>query len=182
MSAPRFAHRETARQRSTCGKIRDRVNDWLGELFHRDNVDQTVAALVASQNDGHAGKRSRESATRRVAEAEAELQRFQAAIAAGIDPAALGEPTNAAQAKLATAQAELTGMPAPDALTEAEVYVMIDSLGDVGAALSDTKPESLSSLYTAVGLQVRYEPEAHVAEVTIQPAGRVNSACVRGGT
>ncbi|MPY77164.1 MAG: recombinase family protein [Actinophytocola sp.] len=162
--------------------IRNGVNDWLGRLFHRDNVDHTVSALVASQDGDHAASRSRESAQRRVAEAEKELERFQAAIAAGVDPAALVEPTNQAQAKLTTAQAELADGQAPSALTEAEVYAMVDSLGDVGAALSDAKPESMAGLYTAVGLQVRYEPEAHTADVGIQPARRVNSACVRGGT
>ncbi|MPZ00137.1 MAG: hypothetical protein GEU97_19545 [Actinophytocola sp.] len=162
--------------------IRDGVNGWLGRLFHRDNVDRTVSALVASQDGGHSANRSQESAKRRVAEAEKELERYQAAIAAGIDPAALVEPMNQAQAKLTTAQAELNNQQAPNALTEAEVYAMVDSLGDVGAALSDAKPDSLAGLYTAVGLQVRYEPEAHVADVAIQPAGRVNSACVRGGS
>lgn len=162
--------------------IRDRVNDWLGRLFHRDNVDRTVSALVASQDGGSSDERSQESAKRRVAEAEKKLERFQAAIAAGVDPAALVEPTNHAQAKLAAAQAELTGQRSPSALTDAEVYAMVDSLGDVGAALSDAKTESLAGLYTAVGLHVRYEPEAHTADIAIQPAGRVNSARVRGGT
>ena len=55
---------------------------------------------------------------------------------------------------------------------------MIDSLGDIGAALNDGKTESLANLYTAVNLEVLYEPETNTAEVGI----RVNSACVRGGT
>jgi hypothetical protein len=37
----------------------------------------------------------------------------------------------------ATAQAELEGAPPPNQLTDAEVYAMIDSLGDVGTALAD---------------------------------------------
>ncbi len=72
--------------------------------------------------------------------------------------------------------------PTPDALSAAEVYAMIDALGDVDQALSGVHPESLSHLYTAVGLQVRYEPTTHVADVTIQPVSRVNSERVRGGT
>jgi hypothetical protein len=53
---------------------------------------------------------------------------------------------NEAQAQRAAAQAELDGAPAPTAVTDAEVYAMIDSLGDVGAALKDAKPESLERL------------------------------------
>ena len=63
-------------------------------------------------------------------------------------------------------------------ITEAEVYAMIDSLGDVGAALNNGKPERLAEPYAGTGLQVCYEPETSTAEVSI----RVNSACVRGGT
>jgi hypothetical protein len=37
----------------------------------------------------------------------------------------------------ATAQAELEGASPPNHLTDAEVYTMIDSLGDVGTALAD---------------------------------------------
>ncbi|MGH3982166.1 MAG: hypothetical protein ACRDST_05635 [Pseudonocardiaceae bacterium] len=42
------------------------------------------------------------------------------------------EAINDAQAQRAAAQAELEGAPA----TDAEVYAMIDSLGDVGASLT----------------------------------------------
>src|SRR5882724_3850167 len=42
---------------------------------------------------------------------------------------------------------ELDGAPAPDDLTSAEVHAMIDSLGDVGAALLGTDPENLERLY-----------------------------------
>lgn len=59
---------------------------------------------------------------------------------------------------------------------------MIDSLGEVGAALADAKVESLADLYSAVDLQVRYTHTAHAADVIIKPVGRVNSARVRGGT
>jgi hypothetical protein len=92
-------------------------------------------------------------------------------------PAGLVEAINTAQAERTAAHAELTNTPAPSAITEAEIYAMIDSLGDVGAALNSSKPESLAELYKATDLQVCYEPENSTAEVSI----RVNSACVRGG-
>ncbi|MGH3913906.1 MAG: hypothetical protein ACRDTC_10940, partial [Pseudonocardiaceae bacterium] len=40
----------------------------------------------------------------------------------------------------AAAQAELDGALPPTALTEADVYVMIDYLGDLGHALNQTRP------------------------------------------
>jgi hypothetical protein len=87
-----------------------------------------------------------------------------------------------AQAQRAAARAELDGTPAPNLLTDAEVYAMVDSLGDVGAALSDAKEVSLADLYTAIDLKVRYEPAEDSADVGIRLGRRVNSAGVRGGT
>ncbi len=37
-------------------------------------------------------------------------------------------------------------------------------------------------IYQTIGLQIRYEPPAQLADLTIQPVSRVNSECVRGGT
>ncbi|WP_086788973.1 recombinase family protein [Crossiella equi] len=162
--------------------LQDAVNAWIGGLFARENVDRTVTALVASQSSAQSESNGREAARQRLAKAEADLSRYQAAIQAGIDPAALVEVVNEAQAVRTAARAELEGAPPPNALTAAEVHAMIDSLGDVGAALSEAKTESLADLYSAIDLQVRYTQTAHVADVTIKPVGRVNSVRVRGGT
>jgi len=89
---------------------------------------------------------------------------------------------NEAQRERAAARAELERAPVPNLLTDAEVYAMIDSLGDVGAALSDAKRESLANLYTGINLQVLYEPTEKVADVSVRLGRRVNSAGVRGGT
>ncbi|HEV8559892.1 MAG TPA: recombinase family protein, partial [Actinophytocola sp.] len=155
--------------------LRDAVNGWFGELFNPEHVDETVAALVGSQERPHTEPGT---ARKRLADAEAKLRRYQEAIGAGIDPAALVEAINTAQTERAAARAELDNAPTPSTLAEAEVYAMIDSLGDVGAALNGGKLERLAELYTATGLQVCYEPETSTAEVSI----RVNSVRVRGGT
>jgi len=97
-----------------------------------------------------------------------------------VDAAALVEAINEAQAQRAAARAELEGAPAPTTLTDAEVYAMIDSLGDVGAMLSGARPESLSRLYQNLRLELRYEPHERAVVVTASP--RVVSECVRGGT
>lgn len=156
------------------------LNGWIGHLFSRENVDQTVAALLASQTETAAGSNDRGAMTKRLADAEARLRRYQAAIAAGVDPEALVEAINEAQAQRAAAQAELEGAPPPNALTDAEVYAMIDSLGDVGAALTGARPENLSRLYQELGLELRYEPHDRAVVATASP--RVVSARVRGGT
>ncbi|MGH4020599.1 MAG: recombinase family protein [Pseudonocardiaceae bacterium] len=160
--------------------VLESLNGWIGHLFDRDNVDQTVAVLVSSQDGPDRTQSGREAIKQRLAEAEARIHRLQAAIEVGVDPAALVEAINAAQAQRAAARAELDGAPTPSALTEAEVYAMIDSLGDVSAVLSDAHPESLSKLYRELRLELRYEPHERAVRVTASP--RVVSECVRGGT
>jgi hypothetical protein len=56
------------------------------------------------------------------------LSRFQAAIAAGVDPTALVEGINKAKAQRDAVRAELASQPRATVLDPAEVYAMIDSL------------------------------------------------------
>jgi hypothetical protein len=67
-----------------------------------------------------------EQAMKRLSAAEARLRKFQAAIEAGVDPAAMVEAMNQAQAERVAARAEVDNAPEPTALTDAEVYAMID--------------------------------------------------------
>lgn len=161
--------------------IRDAANSWISGLFAPENVDRTVEALVASQQLTD-NRPDHQAAQKQLSDAETRLRRLQAAIEAGVDPAALVDAINQAQATRAAAHAELENRPAPNALTHGEVYAMVDSLEDMGAALSGTNRESLLDLYQAIGLQIRYEPAAQLADLTIRPVSRVNSECVRGGT
>ncbi|MER7010346.1 recombinase family protein [Saccharopolyspora sp. NPDC000359] len=156
------------------------LNGWIGRLFARENLDRTVAALVGSQADSSRRSGTREALKKRLADAKTRLRRLQTAIEAGADPAALVEAINEAQAERAAAQAELDNAPDPRALGEAEVYAMIDSLGDVGEALKDAQPGSLSRLYESLRVDLNYKPHARIVEATISP--RVVSVRVRGGT
>ena len=115
---------------------------------------------------------------KRLTDAKARLRRHQAAIEAGVDPSALVEVINQAQAERAAAEAELAHLPASTMITDAEIHAMIDSLGDVGAVLSDAKPDSLSELYQRLRLDLRYQPHEKVVDVTSNL--RVVSAGVRG--
>jgi hypothetical protein len=155
------------------------LNAWIGRLFAPENVDRTVGALVGSQTDPSRKAAPQEALKKRVADASTRLYRLQAAIEAGADPAALIEPINEAQAERSAAQAELNNAPDPQALSNAEVHAMIDSLGDVGTALASAKPESLSKLYQSLRLDLKYKPHARTVKATISP--RVVSVRIRGG-
>ncbi|WP_246243929.1 recombinase family protein [Amycolatopsis pithecellobii] len=156
------------------------VNVWLGDVFDPDNRDQMVKALIASQG-GAAELGAHEAAQKRLDAADAKLRRLRSAIEAGVDPAALVESINDAQAQRTTARAELDGAPTPNVLAPAEVYAMIDSLGDVGRELNRAEPEKLQQLYEKLDLEMVYQHEERAVDVSICPARRV-SAGVRGGS
>ncbi|WP_081789433.1 recombinase family protein [Kutzneria albida] len=160
-------------------EVLDPLNGWLSQLFEPKSRDRTVAALVGSQDDTNGGLNAA-AAKKRVADAETRLRRLQDAIAAGVDPAALVEAINEAQAQRAAARAEMEGMPAPNVITAAEVYARIDSLGDVGKALKERNPANLERLYRDLRLEMSYHPGARTVDVKVSP--RVVSECVRGGT
>ncbi len=159
--------------------VLEQLNAWLGDLFSPDNIDNTVKALVTSQ-DNNRKSGQHEAVKKRAADAEARLRKFQDAIAAGVDPAALVEAINEAQEQSAAAKAELEATPASHELTDADVYAMRDSLGDIGQALNGADQSRLEELYAALRLDMVYEPEARTVDVEIRP-GR-GSKCVRGGT
>jgi hypothetical protein len=162
-------------------QLQDAVNGWLAEVFAPESIDSTVDALVDSQ-DLSAETTSHAQAKARLRDAEAKLRRLHAAIEAGVDPAAMVEPINQAQAQRVAAQPELDHARAPTCMERAEVYAMVDSLADLGAALSTASAERQAQLYQAAKLEIRYEPGGQIAEVSIRLESRVNSVRVRGAT
>jgi hypothetical protein len=152
------------------------LNAWIGELFNRDNIDQTVAALLESQDGSH-GPAGAEDAEfdpdvvkRRLADAETRLPRLRAAIEAGADPRPLVESLNAAQEQRAAAQAELrVTRPDPARLTDAEIYAMVDSLRDVGAALNRANPDRMSKIYDSLRLEMVYDHDERAVDVVVKP-------------
>jgi hypothetical protein len=155
------------------------VNEWIGSLFTPGNLDNTIRDLVAAQDTAPESRR-RTDAERRLADAEAKLRRHQAAIEAGIDPTALVEAVNAANAERTAARNELQNVPSASTLTEDSVRVMLDSLGDITSVLNRASFDDLAPVYEELDLQVRFEPAERVALVSLSP--RVVNECVRGGT
>ncbi|WP_104479166.1 hypothetical protein V5P93_007212 [Actinokineospora auranticolor] len=89
---------------------------------------------------------------------------------------ALVEVTSQAQAERAAAQAELEQ--APGTASAAELYAMIDSLGDVQDIVNSGDTDRLAALYAEIGLEVLYQEAEEAVYVTASP--RVNSVCPRG--
>jgi hypothetical protein len=154
------------------------INRWIGRLFDREHLDETVRALVDSQTSARSTS-DHEASKRRLAEAEQALTRFQDAIAARVDPSTLVEAINRAKVQRDTARADLAHQPKATVIDAAE-DAMIDSFGDVGAVIEQARPDSLARLYRDLRLEVRYR-HATDGGKAIATIGVANE-CVRGGT
>jgi hypothetical protein len=159
-----------------------KVNDWIARLFSPEYLEATVEELAAAVEEDAPAERAAADLKRRIAAAEATMLRLRRALEAGWDPAEMTAQYNAAVAEKRAAEAGLATIEGPGRLTPKEVRAMVDQLGDIGRALDRARPTELAELYDALRLAVDYDHRTRVAEVSITPAPRVVSVCVRGGT
>ena len=121
-----------------------------------------------------------EAARRKLADSQMRLRRHQAAIEAAVEPTALVDAINQAQANRAAAQAEIDHAPAAELLDTATVEEIVNSLADMAKAIDRTPRPDLAHLYHELRLDLRCQPYERAVDVTIRP--RVASLRVRGGT
>jgi hypothetical protein len=166
----RRSGRSAGAQRLDRGAVRPRQ--------HRPHRGRAARLPGGHTDTGASGER--DAAKRRLADAETRLSRLRAAIEAGADPAALIESLNAAQEQRVAAQAQLAAAkPDPAELSAAEVYAMVDSLGDIGASLTRANPERMQRIYKSLRLEMVYGHEEQVLDVVIKPLGGL-CVCPRG--
>ncbi len=110
-----------------------------------------------------------------VAECDAKLDRYRAALEAGADPAVgagwIAE-TQAERQRAEQHEQALTTAEVPDSIsriTEEEIIAIVEELGDLVTALRDAEPEHQLELYRSLGLRLTYYPE------TPNGAGRCGS-------
>ena len=89
------------------------------------------------------------------------------------------EAINRAKVQRDAIRADLVHQPKATMLDAAEVYAMIDSLGDAGAVIEQARPDSLAKLYRDLRLEVRYRHAIDGGEAIATIA--VANDCVRGG-
>ena len=73
---------------------------------------------------------------------------------------------------LVIARAEVEGVSAPSTLAADEVRAMLEALGDIGRALNRADPALLEKFYEALRLEMVYDAESRVVQVTVRPTGR----------
>jgi hypothetical protein len=79
---------------------------------------------------------------------------------------------NQARAERTAAQAEIDAAQTSEAALDlAEVYAMIDSLGDIGASLTRADPARMQKINKSLRLEMIYDNEERAVDVVIKPLG-----------
>ena len=171
------------------------IDNWLVTIFAPHQLEQTIREMQAAQEpatpvpappaqDIHAV----------IADCDARLARYQAALDAGADPQAVAEWTRQVKAERAAAlarDASQPGQPAFGRLTEDDIRALITGLGDLRAVVRGAEPAVKAAIYEQMRLKVTYLPgeDKIRADVTISPETFVQEDAqygamgrVRGGT
>lgn len=178
--------------------VLDQINPWLIGLVQGPTRAATVNALVSVVESPRTDSQA-EALRRREAEAREKLRRLTDALSAGIDPAALAGPINAAQADADAARAQLNALDAPAPVpaheqVEQALAMLGEHVEDVLSA--DRSPHLLREFYSSIGLGLTWHHDARrlcakldlgpaVTNVTIKsktPTNRGVRQSVRGGT
>jgi DNA invertase Pin-like site-specific DNA recombinase len=163
------------------------LDDWLASVFAPHRLDHTIRALAKAQQDDAPAKATADDTELAavIAGCDAKLDRYQAALDAGADPAAVAEWTRAVRKQRDAAVAAATvAKGAPTQLIESEIAAIIDRLGDLAQVIKDADPADKAAIYASLGLKLTYQPGKRIvrAEVDLDPHDRGAMVCVRGGT
>ena len=173
------------------------IDRWLAVIFAPHRLEQTIREMQESQDSGPVppgSSRPPKGTQAVIADCDARLARYQAALDAGADPQAVAEWTRQVKADRAAALARDASHARSKTalqLTEDDIRALIASLGDLHDIIRDAEPPVKAAIYGQLGLKVTYLPGQGKlrADVTISPeifVGQTDKygvmGRVRGGT
>lgn len=159
------------------------LDGWLAGLFAPAELERTVGAMAEAQPPSIPDPRAAD-AGRVVADCDAKLARYRAALEAGTDPALVAVWTGQVQAERATALSQLRPTPTTRAMSQDEIRALVDGLGSARAVLMRADPDDKAEVYRQVGLQLTYQPDERTmrANIQIDPRSWGYGVCPRGDT
>ncbi len=171
------------------------IDGWLHIIFAPHRLERTIREMEAAQEPGIPVPGPPEADVQAViADCDARLARYQAALDAGADPQAVAKWTRQVEAERAAALARDASQPRQPAsrrLTEDDIRILITGLGDLRDVVRDAEPAVKAAIYEQMGLKVTFLPgeDKIRADVTISPETFVQQDAqygamgrVRGGT
>jgi site-specific DNA recombinase len=157
-----------------------KLDAWLTQLFDPDNLDATVAALAdVGQADEEAEARA-EAARRKLVDCDDRLGKYRAALDSGADPAVVAGWMAEVQGERLQAEAELAVSAASQPMSEEELRLLVQCLGDMTQVLAEADPRDKAQVYSELGISVTYDPDQRLVSVTAQPFTGVQQSVSEG--
>ncbi len=157
------------------------VDEWLGELFSPDRLEETVTAILSAGDDEPEPLDLRQ-ARQRAEAAQKRLSRYVRALDAGMDPQLVVKQTREAQIELAAAKAIIASHQGHErALDEASLRALLSDGGALPMLLEVATAEERRQIYSAAGLQLDYVRREDGSEL-VRAALRVEFLRVGEGT
>jgi hypothetical protein len=167
---------------------KSRINTWLVQEFGPLQRRHTIAKLVDQANVAAPTPAAVSPTGLTVAECDAKLDRYRAALEAGADPAVVAgwiAETQAARRRAEQHHDETPGNVTDPVhrLSMEEIVAIVEQLGDIVTVLRDAEPEHKLDVYRNLGLRLTYNPETRTVRADIDLAAhRWPSVRVRRGT
>ncbi|WP_328468883.1 recombinase family protein [Actinoplanes sp. NBC_00393] len=167
------------------------LDTWLAQEFSPLQRRHTVAKLVEQATASMPGASPLAApAGPSVADCDAKLARYRAALEAGADPAVvtgwIAETQEERQRALIRQQVEAaqpSGAEESSQLTADDVLAIVEELGDMVTVLAEADPDHKQQVYRNLGLRLTYLQERQTVRADVDLAAhRWDSGCVRGGT
>jgi hypothetical protein len=129
-------------------------------MFSPNRIDDVATRIVAADRISTGEDRAADTARRTIAAASRKLDRYLAALEAGMDPDLVTSRTRATQAEIAAAQAVLDAVHATSpTLTKAQVVEVLAAVAQVPELLRSVDIELRADLYRSLGIQLAYRRE-----------------------
>jgi hypothetical protein len=160
------------------------LDRWLARVFDPENLDDTLDALeTASVAEDVVDHARAENLRARIADCDARLAKYRAALEAGTDPAVVQVWITEVQAKRVAAEIELdqaTRGPGRR-MSRDQLASLITALRDILTLLGEASAEDKAAVYAGLGLQLTYDPARRVVTAEAHLAESVGeSSCRRG--
>ncbi|MGO8873381.1 MAG: recombinase family protein [Acidimicrobiales bacterium] len=154
---------------------------WLLKHFDPENIDATIAAMVAAQAPDDAAAARAEAARRRILDCDDRLAKYRAALDKGADPEVVAGWMAEVGAERLAAQRELDGTTETAPLTGDEVRTLVQLVRTGLIGLAKAPPAQRAAMYATMGLRLTYYPEDDTLDIESRPAA-CTQVRVGGGT
>ena len=122
------------------------------------------------------------AARRKVADCNARMTKYRAAMDGGADPVVVAGWMADVQGERLQAERDLASCAGTEPLTTAELRQVVEGLGDVAVQLTEADRADKAAIHAALGLRVTYDPVTRCVIAEARPEGAYRTERVGGGT